>query len=88
VPPAWHTTMKRHPEPNRSWGERSRGGSASQRELIGLEVRRVALERREEAVRQRELELEERAAELAALARKLNEIGAILAGLERRSAPE
>ena len=48
------------------------------RELGAVELHRAALERREEALRRRELELEERAVELAALARRLDEVGAII----------
>jgi DNA repair exonuclease SbcCD ATPase subunit len=56
------------------------------RELGAVELHRAALGRREDAVRRRELELERRAGELAALARRLDEVGGVLAATSSRRA--
>jgi hypothetical protein len=57
------------------------------RELGAVELRRAAVERREEAVRTRAIELERQAGEVAALAARLDALGASGAS-ERTVAPE
>jgi len=56
------------------------------RGLGAVELRGAALERREEVLQSRESELELRAGELADLARRLDALGATLAGVEQRGA--